>query len=116
MHVDTAELDRCERMLTHCTCCPDYKERGRADPQCQGCDLGAEVIDAWRAMRRIYAAWQGAAEVVAMHGEHTYEYIDAASQQGPVMRTDKWAEVHADELPAALAGKRVKLVPVEGVS
>lgn len=50
------ELDRCERMLTACTCIDDYKILGRVDPECEACNLGAEVIDTFRALRRQYAA------------------------------------------------------------
>lgn len=37
--------------MATCTCIDDYKMRGRADPDCQACDMGIEIIDTFRAMR-----------------------------------------------------------------
>lgn len=45
------EMDRCERMLTDCTCHPDYQRLRMADPDCMACQLGSEIIDTFRAMR-----------------------------------------------------------------
>lgn len=79
------EMDRCERMLTDCTCHPDYQRLGMAAPDCMACQLGSEVIDTFRAMR---AALQSIAKPVrvpdAKH-ESDYEcdeggYIDTYCQ------------------------------------
>lgn len=48
---DDAEMDRCERLLTECTCIPTYKDRDLTDPQCEACNLGSEIIDTFKAMR-----------------------------------------------------------------
>lgn len=45
------EMDRCERMLTGCTCSSAYSDRGLTDPNCMACQLGSEVIDTFKAMR-----------------------------------------------------------------
>lgn len=49
------EMNRCERLLTACTCHADFKDRDMVDPQCRACDLGVEVIDTFRSMRAALA-------------------------------------------------------------
>ena len=49
------EMNRCERLLTACTCHADFKGRDMVDPQCRACGLGVEVIDTFRSMRAALA-------------------------------------------------------------
>lgn len=105
-HLDDAELDRCERILTACTCIDDYKNRGRVDPQCQACDLGAEVIDAFRALRARCADF--GEELRRANVGYVYE-LNRAEANAAELRA--WREMLAAFLSHGIPGAEKSLWP-----
>lgn len=81
VRVTDEEMDRCERLLTACTCIDDYKSRDMVDPECDACNLGSEVIDTFKRMRAALEFARLAQPVVAKVPDAVAKLID--SQKNP---------------------------------